>query len=163
MAGSLESGLGFRLGRVHRMVRDAWGERIAGLALTPPQAAMLRAVCEWPGSGLRELARRTHTDAMNAKRLLDHLERRDLVRSAPDSGHRQRRVVHATAAGTALAGEVARRAGAWDRLIGRRLGSGELAELHRLLARLESALDGLLGDAVGGTGAAGGGRRAGAH
>ena len=140
MGDSLEAGLGFRLGRAHRMMREAWADLITDLGLTPPQAAMLRAVCEWPGSGLRELGRRTHTDAMNAKRLLDHLERAELVRSVPDAGHRQRRVLHPTGTGTSTAAELARRAGAWNRHLGRRLGRGELAELQRLLTRLEGVL-----------------------
>jgi hypothetical protein len=40
------------------MLRGAWEEKIADLGLTAPQAALLRAVAQRPGSGLRELARR---------------------------------------------------------------------------------------------------------
>lgn len=139
--GSLESVVGFRMGRVHRMLREAWEGRIADLGLSAPQAVILRAVCEWPGSGLRELARRARTDVMNAKRLVDPLEDLGLVHSAADPAHRQRRVFSPTEDGAALAEELARRAAAWNRQLARLLGPGELRHLHRLLGRLEEALD----------------------
>jgi DNA-binding MarR family transcriptional regulator len=138
---SLESGLGFQLGRLHRVLREAWGEEIADLKLSPPQAAVLRAVCEWPGSGLRELARRMGADAMNAKRLADNLENLDLVRSAADPAHRQRRVLLPTEEGAALAGEINRRAEVWDRRLSELIGAEELRGLNRLLARLEERLE----------------------
>ena len=137
---SLESGLGFRMGRAHRALREAWGERIADLGLSPPQAAMLRAISERPGSGLRELARRAHTDPMNAKRLVDHLERAGLVASTVDPSHRQRRDLAPTDEGLVLADELARRAAVWTRRLARLLGAAELDQLQRLLARLEDAL-----------------------
>ena len=136
----LESGLGFRLGRAHQMLRGAWEVVIADLGLSPPQAALLRVVAERPGSGLRELARRMHTDAMNAKRLADHLECAGLVVSASDPGHRQRRVLRPTGKGSAVAGELARRAAARDRRVASLLGPGGLAQLQNLLDRLESVL-----------------------
>jgi DNA-binding MarR family transcriptional regulator len=136
----LESGLGFRLGRAHRMLRGAWEEAIADLGLTAPQAALLRAVAQRPGSGLRELARQVCTDAMNAKRLADHLERAGLVSSAPDPGHRQRRVFRPAGSGAAIAAELARRAAAHDRLLASALGTAELAGLQRLLDRLDAVL-----------------------
>lgn len=136
----LEAGLGFRLGSAHRLVRAAWEQVIADLGLSPPQAALLRAVAEQPGCGLRELARRIHTDAMNAKRLADHLERAGLVASSPDPGHRQRRALRPTAQGTALAGELDRRAAGQQRQLARLIGPAETAQLLDLLHRVELAL-----------------------
>ena len=136
----LESALGFRMGRAHRSLREAWGERIADLGLSPPQAAMLRAICEQPGSGLRELARRVRTDPMNAKRLADHLEQVGLVRSMNDTSHRQRRDLAPTEAGLALAKQVAERAAVWDRRLSRLLGAAQVEQLQRLLQRLEDVL-----------------------
>ena len=139
-AGALESGLGFRLGRAHRILRDGWERQIADLGLTPPQAAMLRAACEWRGSGLRELARRTHTDPMNVKRLADHLERAGLVRSVPDPDHRQRRVLEPTPEGLAIAAELTGRAAAWGQRLSDLIGADDIAQIHALLDRLEQAL-----------------------
>jgi DNA-binding MarR family transcriptional regulator len=101
---------------------------------------MLRAACEWPGSGVRELARRTRTDAMNAKRLADHLEQLGLLRSVTDPAHRQRRVLCATEKGVVLAREIAERAAVWNRQLTRLLGAAESAQLLDLLERLETAL-----------------------
>lgn len=137
----LESELGFRLGRAHRALREAWGAQIVDLDVTPPQAAMLRAVCEQPGSGVRELGRLTHTDAMNAKRLVDHLERSGLVGSVADPRHRQRRVLRPTVAGEALAGQVSSRADAWNRRLAHQLGPDGVRALEHLLGLLEAAAE----------------------
>ncbi|MDA8318193.1 MAG: MarR family winged helix-turn-helix transcriptional regulator [Actinomycetota bacterium] len=138
--GALESGLGFRLGRAHRILREAWDRRIADLGLTPPQAAMLRAACEWRGCGLRELARRTHTDPMNAKRLADHLERAGLVRSTTDPDHRQRRVLEPTPDGLAIAAELSGRAAAWGQRLSDLVGADDIARIQALLDRLEQVV-----------------------
>ena len=136
----LESTLGFRMGRAHRSLREAWGESIADLGLSPPQAAMLRAICEEPGSGLRELARRVRTDPMNAKRLADHLEQVGLVRSMTDPSHRQRRDLAPTEAGLVLAKQVAERAARWEHRLSRLFGEAQLEQLQSLLQRLEDVL-----------------------
>lgn len=141
--GRLESGLGFRMGRVYRMLRASWEEQILDLGVSPPQAALLRAVYEWPESGLRELARRARTDVMNAKRLVDRLEVLGLVQAGGDPGHRQRRLFRPTTRGVALAEEVARRAGSWNRRLSSLLGAEEMQQLHRLLGNLETALESL--------------------
>lgn len=139
-AGSpLEADLGFLMGRAHRMLRAAWEEAIADLGLSPPQAALLRAAAQQPGCGLRELARRMGTDAMNAKRLADHLEQASLVSSAPDPGHRQRRALRPTRHGTAVARELARRAAAHQRRLADLVGPSQYATLLSLLGHLEAA------------------------
>jgi DNA-binding MarR family transcriptional regulator len=137
---ALEAGLGFRLGRAHRMLRAAWEETIADLELSPPQAALLRSVAQRPGCGLRELARLMHTDAMNAKRLADRLERAGLLASSADPGHRQRRVLRLTGPGAALAGELARRAAEQQQALAYLIGPAEVARLLDLLGRLELAV-----------------------
>lgn len=136
----LEASLGFRLGRAHRLLRAAWEQAIADLGLTAPQAALLRAVARQPGCGLRELARRMHTDAMNAKRLADHLERAGLVASSADPGHRQRRALRPTARGAALAEDLDRRAAEHQRRLVRVIGPAETARLMGLLNHLELAV-----------------------
>lgn len=134
-----EATLGFRLGRAHRLVRSAWEAEIADLGLSPPQALLLRAVAGRPGCGLRELARRIQTDAMNAKRLADHLDRAGLVRSQADPRHRQRRVLVPTGPGAALAGELDRRAAAYQQRLARRIGPAGMADLLALLDVVEAA------------------------
>lgn len=136
----LEDQLGFRLGRTHRMVRDAWEDRIADVGLSGPQAAALRAIGEGRPAGLRELARHLCTDPMNARRLVDHLERRGLVASAPDPDHRQRRAPRLTEAGGRACAALASRGAAWEQELETLLGASELATLRSLLSCLDDAL-----------------------
>ena len=65
---AIELELGSRIGQTHRFLKETWERQIADLGLSAPLAARLRAICEQPGSGLRELARSMRTDPMNAKR-----------------------------------------------------------------------------------------------
>ncbi len=138
---SLEAAIGFRLGRAYRVLLAAWGETIADLGLSPAQAAALRMVAERPESSLRGVARRLRTDPMNAKRLVDHLERSGLVRSASNPDDRRARVLHATERGAALSTELGRRAEAWDQHLRTLLGAAELSRLGALLDRLEVSLE----------------------
>jgi DNA-binding MarR family transcriptional regulator len=135
--GTIESGLGFRLGRAHRLLRDDWEDEIAVLCVTAVQASMLRAICENPGTGVREIARRLMTDPMNAKRVADHLERLGLAESMADASHTQRRGLVPTPKGRAVAAEISARAAAWNRRLARRMGGDDLERLRDLLTRLE--------------------------
>lgn len=102
----LEEGLGFRLSRLARVMRAAWAARLAGLGLTPPQAAILRGVAEHPGSSIRCLARLLGTDAMSVKRCADELERRGLLVSGSLTGDRRPRILQPSDRGTELLGEI---------------------------------------------------------
>lgn len=138
--GSLESGLGFRLGRGHRAVRGAWQGRIADLGLSSAQASSLRAVAERPGSGIRELARILGTDPMNAKRLVDGLERAGLVCSCADAADRRLRVLNPTDAGLRLVREVEARARTWAAILESMAGRDAIAALLQTLDRLEAGI-----------------------
>ncbi|TAN30121.1 MAG: MarR family transcriptional regulator [Actinomycetota bacterium] len=140
-ANSLEEGFGFRIGRLHRILRDAWGDKIANLGLSPPQAAMLRAVCERTDSGVRELARWTRTDATNAKRLADYLEHLELIYSSADPSHRQRRLLCPTEHGVKLANEVSERSAEWNRELTEMIGADEFRQLESLLELVEQVLE----------------------
>lgn len=102
----LEEGLGFRLSRLMRVMRAAGAAHLAGLGLTPPQAAILRGVAEHPGSSIRCLARLLGTDAMSVKRCADELERRGLLTSGSLTGDRRPRILQPSDRGTELLGEI---------------------------------------------------------
>ncbi|MGC8633592.1 MAG: MarR family winged helix-turn-helix transcriptional regulator [Candidatus Limnocylindrales bacterium] len=138
----LESGIGFRLGRAHRRLRSAWESQIADLGLTSAQGAVVRAVAECPGSGLRELARRLHADPMNVKRMADCLEQAGLVHSTSDPADRRRRVLEPTPRGAAVGAQLADRARAWSAQLEQVLGPTDLQLLQSLLDRLEAGLAG---------------------
>ncbi len=143
-ARTLESAIGYRVGRAHRRIRSGWESRIADLGLTGPQAAVLRAVAERPGTGLRELARRLYADPMNVKRLADVLERDGLLASASDPDDRRRRVLSPTRTGASIGRLLVDRSAEWSALLERALGADGVATLNRLLDRLEA---GVAGDA----------------
>lgn len=135
-----EPALGFLLGSTHRALRSAWEASLSDLAVTGPQALLLRAIAARPGCGLRELARQLRTDAMNAKRLADGLEQAELVRSHTDPHHRQRRCLALTDRGQHVTATVRDRARDWDRALEARLGRSRLAALRSLLTDLDRVL-----------------------
>ncbi len=133
---TLDTMVGFKLGLAHRRLREAWESRIAELSLSAPQAATLLALSERPGSGIRELSRQTHTDPMNVKRLVDHLEGSGLVTSSTDEVDKRRRVVTVSARGLAVVGRIRAHAVRWQHELGELMGEGRHAELRSLLDRL---------------------------
>lgn len=137
---SIEAELGFRMGQTHRVLKETWERHIADLGLSAPLAAMLRTICEQPGSGLRELARKMRTDPMNAKRLVDHLEQEGLVTSSGTTSHAQRREVSPTADGLARVAGLVERSVAWRQKLEQLIGRSEVEHLQQLLVRLEGAL-----------------------
>ena len=136
----LRSDLGFRMGTVHRALRAGWEETLADLGVSPPQAAVLRAVSEGEACGLRALARGMGTDVMNVKRLVAHLEEAGLVHSSPDPEHSQRHIVRATPVGIAVSQEIAARAVATEQRLRSLLGGEDLDRLQELLAKLQAVL-----------------------
>ncbi len=139
-AATLEDQLGFRLGRTHRLVREGWETLLAGTGLSAPQSAVLRALADSPATGLRELARRLHTDPMNVRRLVDRLEAAGLVTTSNAPDHRQRRAVELTPAGDAACRDLAERADAWERTLVQLIGRERIEALRSLLAVLDDAL-----------------------
>jgi DNA-binding MarR family transcriptional regulator len=137
---SIDLELGFRMGQTHRLLKETWEQQIASLGLSAPLAVMLRAICEQPGSGLRELARRMRTDPMNAKRLFDHLEQEGLVTSSSAASHAQRRELNPTADGLERVAGLLERSAAFRRQLAQLLGESELEQLQHLLVRLEDVL-----------------------
>lgn len=103
-------GVGFLLGVAHRARRRQWEQRLTDLGLTAPQAAMLRLVTAEPALGVRDLARRLHTDPMNAQRIVETLLARELCEARPDPVDGRRRPLRPTPRGRRLAEKVAERA-----------------------------------------------------
>lgn len=136
----LEAGLGFRIVRLARNLRASWGNELADLALTPPQAAVLRALAGQPGSSLRALARTLGADPMQVKRCVDELEDRRLVRSAHRGTDRRPRALALSPAGQALAAQVDLRALHQDQLISDALGPIRRRQLEGALAVMEDLL-----------------------
>lgn len=136
----LHAGLGFRFGRTQRTLRAAWAARIADLELAPPQAAVLRALAERTGLGVRALARDIGTDPMNVKHVVDGLEARDLVASTLDPSDRRTRCLRLTPGGSRLTAEIESRAQTHEEWLVEVLGSAQYGRLEQALESLELAL-----------------------
>lgn len=142
----LQAGLGFRLSRLTRALRRIWADELSELGLSPPQAAVLRGVAGNPGCSLRALARILATDPMNAKRCVDELEQRGLIRSGSRPGDRRPRTLALTEDGRALAHAVDGLVRDQESWMNSELSPVERDRLEAALTKLEVALDLVAGD-----------------
>lgn len=142
----LQAGLGFRLGRVTRALRRNWAEELSCLELSPPEAAALRGVNESPGCSLRALARTLGADPMNAKRCVDALERRGILRSGGHSGDRRSRTLTLSEEGRDLAHQVDDLVRKQEDWLEARIDPVDRESLEGALAKLETELGLLVHD-----------------
>jgi DNA-binding MarR family transcriptional regulator len=140
-AARLESGLGFRLSRLARTLRAIWAAELAEHGLTPPQAAVLRALADRPGSSLRALARTLGAEPMRAKRCVDELEARQLLTSEHEREARRSRALRLTPQGTQLAATVSRLVQRQEAHLARALGPKRRGALEDACKALEDAFD----------------------
>ncbi len=136
----LPAGIGFRLSRVARELRRRWTDDLSALSISPPQAAVLRGIAGSPGCSLRALARTLAVDPTNAKRYVDALERRDLVRGGNQTGNRRSRTLTVTEAGKSLALQVDDLVHDQEEWLDISLDAGGRKELERALEKLEGSL-----------------------
>ncbi len=134
----LENGLGFRIGRLARAMRQQWSRQLHSLELSPPQAAVLRGVIADPGCSLRGLARLLHSDPMNVKRCVDDLQQRGLVRSGHLDSDRRPRTLDLTPEGVALARQVTDLVAIQQKQLRTLLTNEEWQVLNRSLETLEN-------------------------
>lgn len=142
----LDETTGFRLGRLARVLKARFASSLRPLGLTPPQAAVLRALGERSPEGVRAVARRLSADPMNVKHCADELEERGLLRSTHVSADRRLRGLEPTALGMAALESLAGVVQSEEEWLEAVLGSEGLAALARALDRLEAALG--IGSAV---------------
>ena len=136
----LAQGLGFRMSRLARTLRRTWAEELAGLGITPPQAAALRGIAQTPGCSLRSLARTLGTDPMSAKRCADELESLGLIRSERLPEDRRPRTLTITDSGLAVAGIVDVHVRHQEAQFNTQLSPGERTQFDITLTRLEEGL-----------------------
>ena len=137
----LAAGLGFRLSRLTRTLRATWASELAAHELTPPEAAVLRAVADRPGCSLRALARTLGAEPMRAKRCVDELESRKLLASDHDGGARRSRALRLTPDGARLAATVSELVRHQEERLDGALGAPSRRALEAALAALEVHLD----------------------
>ncbi len=137
---ALRDGLGFRLSRVARGLRQSWAEDLHPLGTTPPQVAVARGVAEAPGCSLRALARVLGTDPTNAKRCVDELRQRGLLTSKDRTGDRRPLGLALTDAGNAFVSEIEHLVRVQEERIQGALGPAGSRELADALRKLEHLL-----------------------
>ncbi len=137
----LEAGLGFRLSRATRALRAHWERQLAELRLSPPQAAVLRAVAGRDGLSLRALARTLGSEPMKVKRCVDELEERGLIGSAHRGADRRPRALALTENGRQTAERVDALVHLQEQDLDRALGHEGRAQLEHALDLLELRFD----------------------
>lgn len=136
----LENALGFRLSRLARAIRKQWASELDAYSLSPPQAAILRAVALQQGCAVREVARSLGSDAMNVKRCVDELEVRELIKSESRPGDKRARALYLTPSGTDLVRHVDRLARIQEERLHGVISPDEESYLDRILDHLEKLL-----------------------
>nr|MDQ6925348.1 MarR family transcriptional regulator [Candidatus Eremiobacteraeota bacterium] len=98
----LDGSLGYHLRRAQLGAFAAFGRHLKETGLTPTLYGVLATIEAWPGIGQGEVADALGADRSTMVRLVDHLERRGLVRRDPRSGDRRTVLPALTAEGAAL-------------------------------------------------------------
>lgn len=130
------SGAAFLLTQLGTHAARRFGERVAALDLTPPQAGLVRAVAQQPGRSQQALAAQLGTPATRLVALVDALEQRGLLERRRNPDDRRLYAVHLTAAGGELLGDLGRVAREHDDALLSALDRGERRILADLLARV---------------------------
>src|SRR4029079_12473169 len=111
-------------------------ERVRALALTPPQAGLLRMVAASPGESQQSYAGRLGTPPSRFVGLVDELEARGLVERRRGEQDRRAYALHLTSAGERLLTDLGGVARAPAADISAALTADERATLRDLLARV---------------------------
>lgn len=129
-------GAAFLLSAVGAFAASRFAERIAALALTPPQTGLLRVIAMAPGRSQQELAELMGTAPSRLVAIVDGLTDRGLVERRRNEQDRRLYALHLTAAGQAELGRIAKVGREHDTEICRSLDAQERATLRALLARI---------------------------
>ncbi|GAA4848182.1 hypothetical protein GCM10023201_45140 [Actinomycetospora corticicola] len=133
------SGAAFLLTQLGTHAARRFGERVADLDLTPPQAGLLRAVAREPGRSQQALAGRLGTPATRLVALVDALEARGVLERRRNPGDRRLYAVHLTAAGEELVRDLGRLAAEHEDALLSSLDADERRSLASLLGRVAAA------------------------
>lgn len=112
-----------------------WQE--AGIPVTKPQYAVLRAIDESPGSEQSAIGAASSTTKATLTEILGRLESTELIRRRTDQVDRRKRYVELTPAGTALLATARRQATVVNESFLTHLGAADRSTLRALLQQLE--------------------------
>jgi len=139
--------VGLLIGAARRRIKQSVLARAARHGLSAQQFWFLVAVAEAPGASQAAICARLRADPPTVSRVYAALERRRLVRTAPDPADRRRTCLFLTPAGERLAPDLAASAREIRAAVTQGMSEREVDQLRRGLRRVVENLDRLGGDA----------------
>ena len=133
------SGAAFLLTQLGTHAARRFGERVAALDLTPPQAGLIRAVAQEGGRSQQALAAQLGTPATRLVALVDALEQRGVLERRRNPDDRRLYAVHLTPAGEALYDDLGRVAAEHEAALLSALEPRDRRTLAELLGRVATA------------------------
>jgi DNA-binding MarR family transcriptional regulator len=129
-------GIAFLLAQLGHHAAERFTARLAELDLTPPQAAILRAIAGEPGRSQQALSEQLGLLPSRVVAFIDDLEQRELLQRRRNPGDRRLYALYLTEQGEALMTELAELAGAHEDEITAGLTEHQRTVLGQLLATL---------------------------
>jgi DNA-binding MarR family transcriptional regulator len=133
------TGAAFLLTQLGTHAARRFGERVAALDLTPPQAGLVRAVGQEGGRSQQALAAVLGTPATRLVALVDALEQRGVLERRRNPDDRRLYAVHLTPAGEELLHDLGRVAAEHEAALLSALAPEERRALAELLGRVAAA------------------------
>ena len=138
-AGRKRTDVAFLLAQLGAYAAERFGERIAALDFTRPQAGLLRLISREPGQSQQAVARRLGTPPSRLVALVDGLEQRGLIERRRNPGDRRNYALHLTAAGEQAMAALSQASLEHEQAISAPLTEAERAQLSKLLGKLAAA------------------------
>ncbi|WP_067456242.1 MarR family winged helix-turn-helix transcriptional regulator [Actinomadura macra] len=130
------TGAAFLVAQLGAHAAALFGDRIAGLDLTPPQAGLLRLLAGTPGRSQRELADALGMPPSRFVPFADGLEERGLIERRRNPRDRRLHALHLTDQGVALLAKVGDAGAAHEQQFCQALSPAEHRQLISLLGRI---------------------------
>ena len=135
-ATSDSGGVAFLLAQLGHHAAEKFGERIATLGLTPPQAGILRAIAAAPGRSQQALSSQLQLLPSRVVAYVDDLEDRGYIERRPNPDDRRQYALYLTAAGKDLMRKLSQLVRQHERALTSNLDESQRAQLHELLAAI---------------------------
>lgn len=137
---SKNTGLGFLLNDVARLLRQRFDAESASSGMTLASCRLLGQIYRNPGRRPAELAHNLELSAVVVLRLIEQLERRGLIVRVPDPNDRRAKLVHLTpAADPLIEGLFAAADRTWEHVMAA-VSPNDVIELQRILEQLRQSL-----------------------
>lgn len=129
----------YLIGRIDRIVRRAFDERLKEFGLTALPYTALTVLAARPGLSNAQLARRSFMTPQGMNQVVEALEAKGMVRRVPSPHNRRVRCIELTERGTWVVEQCEDRVHRFEQSLLRSLEAGEQEELNRLLRTIVDA------------------------